>query len=243
MKLLEIDRVSKQFGGLAALSEVSFDVAEGEIVGLMGANGAGKTTLFALIAGNLRPTAGSIRFAGERIDGLKPSAISGRGIGRTFQIARPFPGLTVRENVAVAVMYGATRERRRHLAEARAEAILESLGLRPRADDPASSLTLAGRKRLEVARALGTGARLLLLDEVMAGLTAAEVTDTIALIRDLRQRSAMTILVVEHVMKALLRLPDRLVVMHHGRVLAVGPPQEVAASEAVIEAYFGRRRP
>jgi branched-chain amino acid transport system ATP-binding protein len=243
MTLLQIDRVSKQFGGLAALSEVSFDVAEGEIVGLMGANGAGKTTLFALIAGNLRPTAGSIRFAGERIDGLKPSAISGRGIGRTFQIARPFPGLTVRENVAVAVMYGATRERRRHLAEARAEAILESLGLRPRADDPASSLTLAGRKRLEVARALGTGARLLLLDEVMAGLTAAEVTDTIALIRDLRQRSAMTILVVEHVMKALLRLPDRLVVMHHGRVLAVGPPQEVAASEAVIEAYFGRRRP
>jgi len=242
MSLLAIDRVSKQFGGLAALSDVSFDVGAGEIVGLMGANGAGKTTLLALIAGNLRPTSGRISFDGARIDGLSPAAICHRGIGRTFQIVRPFAGLSVRENVAIAVMYGPGGERQRKRAEEKAQAILDAFGLGPRGDDLAGSLTLAGRKRLEVARVMGTGARLVLLDEVMAGLTAAEVAETIELVRDLKVRHGMTILIIEHVMKALLRLSDRLVVMHHGRVVAIGDPHEVAGSAEVIEAYFGKRR-
>lgn len=242
MTLLRVEQISKQFGGVAALSDISFGVDKGEIVGLMGANGAGKTTLFGLIAGNLHPTNGAIYLDDARIDGLSPTAIARRGIGRTFQIVRPFANLSVRENVAIAVMYGAKRVASRRAAADRAQAILEEFGLGERGDDAASSLTLAGRKRLEVARALGTGARLLLLDEVMAGLTAAEVATTIALVRDLQARHGMTILIIEHVMKALLRLSDRLVVMHHGRIVATGDPHEVAGSRDVIEAYFGKRR-
>lgn len=240
MSLLEVRGVGKRFAGLKALDDVSLEVSEGEILGLMGANGAGKTTLFAVIAGNLRPSNGEVRLDGRRIDRLPPEAIARRGIGRTFQIVRPFGALSVRENVAIAIMYGVAREPIRREALRKADAILAEFGLGGRAEDPASALTLAGRKRLELARVVGTGARLILLDEVMAGLTAAEVDDTIGLVRDLRDRRGMTILIIEHVMRALSRLSDRLVVMHHGVVVASGDPETISSSEIVMDAYFGR---
>lgn len=239
MSLLKVTGVGKRFAGLAALDDVNITVSEGEILGLMGANGAGKTTLFGIIAGNLRPSTGEIHFDGQRIDGLAAEAIARRGIGRTFQIVRPFGGLSVRENVAIAIMYGARREMRHHEAERQADLILAEFGLDSRAGDPAATLTLAGRKRLELARVVGTGARLVLLDEVMAGLTAAEVEDTIELVRDLRDRRGMSILIIEHVMRALSRLSDRLVVMHHGVVVASGEPESISESRIVMEAYFG----
>lgn len=239
--LLEVDSVAKSFGGVRALRGVSFAVAEGELVGIMGANGAGKTTLFSLIAGNARPSAGTIRLRGERLDGLRPDQISQRGVARTFQIVRPLRGLTVSENVAVGVLFGAGRERSRAAAHVRAREILEDVGLADRATMPAAGLTLAAQKRLEIARALATRPALLLLDEVLAGLTPAEVADALDLIQALRRRHRLTILVIEHVMDALMRLSERIVVLHHGEMIAQGPPAAVAASPAVIEAYLGAR--
>jgi branched-chain amino acid transport system ATP-binding protein len=241
MTLLRLKSVGKRFGGVAALRGVSFDVAPGEIVGLMGANGAGKTTAFALIAGTQPPSGGEIWFDGRRIDGLRPAAVNRLGIARTFQIVRPFGGLTVLENVTVAALHGRLRERTRGAAETRARAILEEVRLADRAAELADSLTLAGRKRLEVARALATGPKLLLLDEVLAGLTATEIAEALEMIRDLHRRYRLTLVVIEHVMGALMRLCNRIVVLHHGEKIAEGTPDRVVAEPRVVEAYFGAR--
>jgi branched-chain amino acid transport system ATP-binding protein len=244
--LLAVDNVSKRFGGLRALSDVSFAVGEGELVGLMGANGAGKTTLFSLIAGNSRPTSGAISFAGVRIDGQRPDVICRRGIARTFQIVRPMRNLSVLENVMVGVLYGARRIAAPREARARAREILAQVGLEGRVDSLASTLTLAGHKRLEIARALATGPRLLLLDEVIAGLNTTEALEAAGLISELRRRHGLTVLMIEHVMAALMRLAERLVVLHHGEVIAEGAPDRVTRDARVIAAYLGSqhgRRP
>jgi branched-chain amino acid transport system ATP-binding protein len=240
--LLRIESLTRRYGGLIAVNDVSFEVARGEIVGIMGANGAGKTTLFAMIAGNVPPSSGRISLEGRRIDGLRPDVISRAGVARTFQIVRPFPDLTAIENVTVAALYGARRMTSRAQAEALAAALLEEVGLGTRTHSLARDLTLAGRKRLEVARALATGARLLMLDEVLAGLTGAEVAASLDLIQKLHERYGLTILVIEHVMRALMRLSQRIVVLHHGVKIAEGSPAAIAENESVHSAYFGAKR-
>ena len=242
MSLLELKGVGRRFGGVVAVDSMDMTVEEGEILGLMGANGAGKTTLFALIAGNLRPSAGEIRLRGRRIDGLRPDQVNRLGIARAFQIVRPFAGLSVLENVAIGVLFGTGREPSTRLAHERAREVLEEVGLAGRAADPAGTLTLAGRKRLEIARALATRPRLLLLDEVMAGLTPVEAAEALETILALRQRHGLTIVVIEHVMRALMRLCERLVVLHHGVKIAEGAPDAIAADPRVIEAFLGRAR-
>ena len=237
--MLRIVGLTRRFGGLVAVNDVSFEAASGEIVGIMGANGAGKTTLFALIGGNMRPTSGQVILNGKRITGLAPDRVNRLGVARTFQIVRPFVALTVLENVTTAVMYGSGRERVLKQAEAKAAALLDDVGLLPRAHMLARELTLAGRKRLEVARAMATEPRLLLLDEVLAGLTGAEVAAALEMIRGLHARHGLTILVIEHVMRALMRLSDRIVVLHHGSKIAEGSPAEVAANPDVLAAYLG----
>ena len=240
MSILRLDGLSRSFGGVLAVDSIDLAIEPGEIVGLMGANGAGKTTLFGLIAGNLRPSEGTIRFEDRRIERLRPDQVSRLGIARAFQIVRPFTGLSVLENVAVGVLFGSGREPSVARAEARARQVLEEVGLADRAADPAGTLTLAGRKRLEIARAIATRPKLLLLDEVMAGLTPTEVDEALAIIDALRARHGLTIVVIEHVMRALMRLCERLVVIHHGVKIAEGSPQAIANDTAVIEAYLGR---
>jgi branched-chain amino acid transport system ATP-binding protein len=239
--ILEVDGVTKRFRGLAAVRGVSFAVAEGAIFGLMGANGAGKTTIFSMIAGNERPTAGSIRFGGRPIEGLRPWRISQLGIARTFQIVRPFPGISVRDNVALAVLYGARREASPEVARREADGILDEVGLSAQADLEARRLTLAARKRLEIARALGTRPKLLLLDEVLAGLTPTEVQAAVELLRHVHRRYSLTIIMVEHVLRALMQLCTKVLVLHHGEKIAEGSPDAVSADPAVVQAYFGAK--
>jgi branched-chain amino acid transport system ATP-binding protein len=239
MTLLSLNNVGKRFGGLKALDDVSFDVEAGAIVGIMGANGAGKTTLFSLIAGHQKPSSGTIRFDGADIAGLRPDALNRRGIARTFQIVRPFRTMSVRENVMIGALFGASSDDT-HSATRDADRILGELGLAAEADKPAGALTLAGQKRLEVARALATRPRLLLLDEVMAGLTPTEVAAAIDTIRAIHAEYKLTILVIEHVMHALMQLAGRIVVLHHGLKIAEGAPAEIAVSPVVQEAYLGK---
>ncbi len=238
--LLSLHRVGRSFGGLRALNEVSLEVSEGEVVGIMGANGAGKTTLFSLIAGNLRPNSGDILLRGQSIVGLSPDRICRRGIARTFQIVRPFGGLTVLENVTIPARFGSARSDAK-AARAIAEEALRMVGLLARRDEIASSLTLSGQKRLELARAVATGAHIVLLDEVMAGLTATEVAEMLAIIRGLRERHGLTVLIIEHVMRALMEISERVLVLHHGEAIAIGAPAAVAADPAVLACYFGDR--
>ena len=242
--MLTVDRIGKIFGGVRALQDVSFTVPERSIFGIMGANGAGKTTLFATIAGNLRPTSGEIRLRDLRLTGLPAHRIAAAGVARTFQIVRPFRGLSVHENVATALRFGA-RPRPPTMSTAapdRAAGILDLTGLDAVAGRPAGALTLAQQKRLEVARALATGPRLLLLDEVMAGLTPAEVQDMIAMVRSIRSDMGVTVMIIEHVMGALMALSDHIVVLDHGETIASGPPAHLAENPAVRSAYLGRRR-
>jgi branched-chain amino acid transport system ATP-binding protein len=238
MTLLELKGVGKRFGGLKALEDVSFTIEAGEMVGLMGANGAGKTTLFSLIAGNERPTTGEIRFGGEPVVGNRADQMAARGIARTFQIVRPFRGLTVRENARIGALFGSA-EGRPAAAGAFAQDVLADVGLAERADALAGSLTLAGQKRLEIARALAQRPRLLLLDEVMAGLTPAEVADAMAMIRRMKEKHGLTVLVIEHVMSALMELCQRIVVLHHGMKIAEGAPGDIARDTRVLDAYLG----
>ena len=233
--ILTVDCVSKAFGGLMAVSSVSFSVNRGEIVGLIGPNGAGKTTLFNVVSGYYAPTRGKVLFDGQDVSGRPPYALAARGIGRTFQVVKPFPGLSVLENVVIAAFL---KHPRRADAEAHAWKVLEVTGLADRAHEAASSLTLAGRKRLEISKALALEPTFLLLDEVVAGLNPTEVDRTIELILALRDRG-ISILIVEHIMRVIMRISDRLVVLNFGEKIAEGSPAEVAANRAVIEAYLG----
>jgi branched-chain amino acid transport system ATP-binding protein len=208
----------------------------------MGANGAGKTTLFSIIAGNIPPSTGEIWFDEHRIDGLGPHRVSRLGVARTFQIVRPFANMTVLENVTVGALYGRGQTKSQPRAREQSMQILDEVGLADRADVLASALTLAGRKRLEVARALATEPRLLLLDEVLAGLNATEARDALDLLRQLRKSRSLSIIVIEHVMKALMQLSERIIVLHDGSKVMEGIPAEVANDPRVIKAYLGEKR-
>ena len=235
MTMLDVTAVSRSFSGLQALSDVSFSVEPGEIVGLIGPNGAGKTTLFNVIAGRLTPDTGTVRFEDRDITGWPPHRIARAGIGRTFQLMRPFASMSVLDNVAVAAL---SRDRDRRVAEERSRTIIGRVGLDHVADRPSGSLPTAGRKRLELARALALDPRLVLLDEVLAGLTPSERQPVLELLLTLRDEG-LTLLLVEHVMAAVMKLSDRVLVLHHGKLLASGSPQEVTSDPAVIEAYLG----
>jgi branched-chain amino acid transport system ATP-binding protein len=234
--LLQVDGLSRSFGGLRAVSNVGFEVPDRAIVALIGPNGAGKTTCFNLIAGLYRPDAGHVRLAGREITGLRPDQACNAGIGRTFQIVRPFAALSVQQNVSIAALRDAGTSAS---ATRRAIEILELLGLADKRLQPAAALTLPDRKRLEVARALATGPKLLLLDEVMAGLRPTEVDAMVAVFRDLNQRLGLTILLIEHVMRAVMALAGHVVVLHHGEVIARGTPEQVVRDPAVLDCYLG----
>jgi branched-chain amino acid transport system ATP-binding protein len=234
--LLEIQGISKSFRGLSAVTNISIVVEPNTMVGLIGPNGAGKTTLFNMVAGVLAPDSGNIMFGSKNIVGLRPHQVCALGIGRTFQIAKPFAGLSVLDNVIVGAL-----ERSSGVVEARgrAERIIQKLGLASKRDLPASSLTLPDGKRLEVARALATRPKLLLLDETMAGLRPAECDELVALLREINQREHITILLIEHVMRAVMALAQKIVVLHHGEVIAQGTPEHVVNDPAVLECYLG----
>jgi len=234
--LLEVNGVSKRFRGLVAVDNVSFNVAQGAIFALIGPNGAGKTTLFNMVAGELAPNGGTITFDGQRIEGLTPDRICQRGIGRTFQIVKPFMGLTVEENVLIGALL-----RRQGVDDAREHArdVLRRLELYDKRNQVASGLTLPDRKRLEVARALATDPKLLLLDEVMAGLRPSETTRIVNVLRELNRESGITILLIEHVMQAVMALAQEILVLHHGAAIAQGKPEQVVREPAVIHSYLG----
>jgi len=233
--LLNLRALTKQFGGLTAVHDVSLQLEKEEILGLIGPNGAGKTTLFNMISGTYLPTKGRIFFEGDDITELPPHKIDNLGIARTFQIAKPFSRLSVVDNVKIGTYL---HTKGSGLASEKARQVVNFVGLGPYADRPAQTLTTAGRKRLALARALATEPKLLLLDEVMAGLTPTESVGMVSLIREIRA-AGITILVIEHGMKAIMSLSDRVAVIHHGELIAVDPPEEVAKDERVIEAYLG----
>ncbi|WP_319576861.1 ABC transporter ATP-binding protein [uncultured Desulfobacter sp.] len=234
--ILRMDKVAKSFGGLRAVDGASFDINPGEIVGLIGPNGAGKTTVFNLISGYFAPSEGSIFFKGQKINGQQPYQMAKKGIGRTFQVVKPFPGLTVLENVVIAAL---CKHHRRADAEKHAWELLEFTGLADRAEQSAASLTLPGRKRLEISKALALDPELLLLDEVVAGLNPTEADQTIQLILKIRDQG-ISILIVEHIMRVIMNISDNLVVLNFGSMIATGKPAEIVKNEQVIQAYLGK---
>ena len=238
MRILEGEGVTKYFGGLAAVSHVDFNVDQGEVVGLIGPNGAGKTTLFNLISGALVPKPGAIKFKAENIAGLKPHKICKMGVARTFQSVKIFANVPVLENVLLGSLFGTSNST--SLADAAREAteLLEFVGLSAVRATPARDLTLANQKRLELARALATKPELLLLDELMAGLNPTEVAQTMELVTRIGDKG-ITIFMIEHVMKAIMSVCDRIMVLHHGQKIAEGTPQEIATSKTVVEVYLG----
>jgi len=234
--LLSLADVSKRFRGLVAVDGVSFEVPEGVIFAVIGPNGAGKTTLFNVIAGSMVPDGGSIVFAGEPIQGLPPDAVCRRGVARTFQLVRPFPALSVEDNVIIGALL---HERDVGAARSQARQILRRLELFEKRDRIAATLTLPDRKRLEVARALATRPRLLLLDEVMAGLQPTETDRIVAILKELNREAGLTILLIEHVMRAVMALASHVLVLDHGTVIAQGAPEAVVRDPAVIQSYLG----
>ncbi len=238
MPILRGEKVTKYFGGLGALNQVDFEVHEGEVVGLIGPNGAGKTTLFNVISGALSTTKGEISYRGKKITGLKPDQICKKGVARTFQSAKLFGGLTVLENTLAASLFGSKRRISVLDAEREAAELLEFLELADLRDKLAKDLPIGSRKRLEIARALATKPDLLMLDEVMAGLNPAEVADAMDLISKIRKKG-ITIFMIEHVMKAIMNICDRIIVLHHGSKIFEGTPAQVTTSRKVVEVYLG----
>jgi branched-chain amino acid transport system ATP-binding protein len=236
--LLKGESITKKFGGLLVLKDVNFEVYRGEILGLIGPNGAGKTTLFNIISGLFPPTSGKIIFEGRDITGLKQHHICKLGIARTFQLIRPFNNMSVLENVMSGALFGRDGTVSMEKARERALFVLDFVGLKKR-DVPAKSLTLHEKKMLEIARALATNPKVLLIDEVMAGLNATEIEDTMKLIRKIRDELGVTVIWIEHVMRAVMSLAERIIVLAYGVVIAEGKPEEVANDQAVIEAYLG----
>jgi len=235
--MLSVENLSKRFGGLAAVSRLSLTIEAGQAVGLIGPNGAGKTTVFNLITGFLAPDEGDVRFNGRSLLGLKPHAICGQGISRTFQLVKPFLKLTILENVMIGAFHG-TRDTAR--AEKVAREVIGLFEFRDKLHYPAASLTLPERKQLEIARTLATRPKLLLLDESMAGLNSTEVDQMIEFLRRLKQESGVTLFIIEHVMRAIMSVSDRIIVIHHGEKIAEGRPQEIVKNAEVIAAYLGQ---
>jgi branched-chain amino acid transport system ATP-binding protein len=236
--ILEVSSVTKAFGGLVAINDLDLAINEGEVVGLIGPNGSGKTTSFNLISGFIKPDRGEIIFNGKDITGFKPHRICQYGIARTFQLTKPFAGLTALQNVMIGMMYGERKIRSVAKAKMECEKILEFVGLVERGHSPVTSFGTVDRKKLEIARALATKPRLLLLDEMMSGLTATEMEEAVRLVKAIGD-SGITMIVVEHVMKAILDISSRLIVLNYGEKIAEGEPREVVRKEQVIEAYLG----
>jgi branched-chain amino acid transport system ATP-binding protein len=235
MQILKVTDMTKDFGGLRAVDSLSLSIEKGQILGLIGPNGAGKSTAFNCIAGVFAPTTGTISFAGEKINGKKPWDLCKSGLARTFQIVKPFASKSVLYNVTVGSFISTNN---RNLAEEKALKVLEELNFADKKDIRAGNLTIADRKRLEIARALATGPQLLLLDEVMAGLRPSEVDEMVAIIKHLRD-TGVTIFVIEHIMRAIMALSDRIVVIQFGKKIAEGTPEQIASDENVIKAYLG----
>lgn len=239
--MLEVVKVTRYFGGLAAVKDIDLRVGKGEIVGLIGPNGAGKTTLFNVISGLYRPTSGTIKFEEKDITKLEPHIICKLGVGRTYQIARPFLDMTALENVVVGVLFGSNKAESITIAHQEALRYLEFVGLERKRNWPARRLTAMERKMLEIARALATRPKIVLLDEVVAGLNPTETLQAMELIRKICYDLGVSVLWIEHVMKAVMEVAQRIIVLHHGEKIAEGTPQEIANSERVIDAYLGER--
>jgi len=239
MHVLKIDGLCKSFGGLRAVWDLDFEVEEGEIIGIIGPNGSGKTTTMNLLTGFLKPDSGTVIFMGENVTGLPRYRMSKKGVARTFQLIKPFLDFTALQNVMVGRIYGHASSKSLKAAEEESKEILDRVGLLDKADVLAKNLTLMQRKRVELARALATKPRLLLLDELMAGLNHGEAEDAMQLIKQIRD-SNITILVVEHIVKAILGLSDRIIVLNMGEKIAEGPPQEIVHDPEVIDVYLGK---
>jgi len=240
MALLEGVQVTKRFGGLIAVNEVDFAIEEGEVFGLIGPNGAGKTTLLNVINGIFPITSGELQFCGQRLNDLKPHTITHLGIGRAFQIVRPFEGLTTKQNVMVGGIFGTNPRKNMKKAMEEAEKVLMFVGLKEKMDRQVTNLTIPDRKRLEIARALAMHPKLLLLDEVMSALNPKEVDDMMEMVKEVN-RQGITILMIEHVMRAAMTICQRMLVLHHGKRITLGNPQEISQNEEVLQSYLGER--